>query len=318
MFPRRLTPLQTLARTGRYGAIAALVALCSPSEALAAAWPEPVRSIRLGLGYAGTDSRRQFAPGDAGGLVGPLCPEAVEGGDRMPFSCATGGRYTQHALRAEVSLGPLPFLSVDVAVPIVLRASFSDHRGTTAVSGVGDLRIGVRVGREDDGWAVSGGLSATVPTGPSGLRDREVPLGEGHWEIEPSIHAGRSLWPWGWIEAGTGLRVRLPAANVNVDRGEEWIASLSGGFTPIRFVGITARLESIVAGPDRDSFGLTSPGRALLALSPGLVVFPVPDLWISGEVTFPLAGLEWPAGPALSVKVAGRIRLPDHPPQRGV
>ena len=137
------------------------------------------------------------------------------------------------------------------------------------------------------------------------------PLGEGHWEFEPSIHAGRSLWPWGWVEASTGLRVRLPGAGVSIDRGEEWIASVSGGFTPVRFVAVTARIDGLLATPDIDGFGLASPGRAMLGFSPGLAAFPAPDLSLGVDVTLPLAGQRWPAGVAVSAGVRGRIRLPD-------
>ena len=287
-----------------------LSSLLSAGPSEAGAWPEPERSIRGAVGYSIVDTDQQFAPGDAGGLLGPLCPTAAHAGDRMPFSCATGGRYTQHALQAELGVAPLKFLSFDLAVPIVLLARFIDDRGATEVGGIGDLRFGLHVGHERGGWAISGALAVTAPTGPPGLQDREVPLGEGHWEVEPSIHGGRSLWPWGWVEASTGLRVRLPGAEVNIDRGDEWIASVSGGFTPVRFLALTGRLDGLLAAPDVDGFGLSSPGRAMLAFSPGLAVFPVPDLTVGVDVILPLAGQRWPAGVGFAARVGGRIRLP--------
>ena len=164
---------------GRYGAAAAtaISVLLAAGLSNAGAWPEPARSIRVALGYSVLDTEQQFAPGDAGGLVGPLCPTPAHAGDRMPFSCATGGRYTQHALRAELGVAPLGSLSFDLAVPIVLLARFSDGRGATDVGGLGDVRLGLHLGHERDGWAISGVLAITAPTGPPGLRDREVPLG---------------------------------------------------------------------------------------------------------------------------------------------
>ena len=286
----------------------AAVAGC-PGPASASAWLEPFGALRLGAGYGATSTRTQFAPGDAGGLTGPRCPQPVLGGDRMPYSCVTGGRYEQHSLFLEASAGVAPFLTLDVLVPIVLSASFEDDLGVTRVRGLGDVRFGLRAGGAVRGWALAAEVRVGAPSGPKGLEDRDIPLGEGQWDLELGGRAGRGFGRWGWAEVQTAVRVRVRSRAVHVDRGEEWFGSLSGGFTPIPQLGATLALDWIAAGPDVDSFGLRSPGRKLLQLRPGVLGRVGEDFSMGVAFAIPLAGQKWPAAVVFTAGVNGRIRF---------
>ena len=295
--------------------VLAVVAGSAPASAGASAWVEPFGAIRLSVGYSASRSERMFAPADAPGFLGPLCPDPVGPRQRMPYSCVTGGRFVHHGLFFDASVGVAPHLTVDLSVPVVPFARFEDDLGGTTVRGVGDIRWGLRAGGEVGPWTFAGAAHVAAPTAPLGLRDREVPLGEGHWDLELGGAVGRSLYPFGWVEAATALRIRIPGREVSIDRGEEWIGSLSGGFTPVQWFAATARLNWILAAPDADSFGLKSPGRRLLQIAPGVLFRPLEDLTVAASLALPVMGARWPSGAVLNLSVGGRIRL--RRPSRG-
>ncbi len=290
--------------------IAVLGALVWPAErAHASAWNEGAGALRVGLGYGGIASGTQFAPGDVHGWTGPLCPEPVEAGDRSPYSCVTGGRFHMHTLQLELAAGLTRWLTLEGTLPVVVDAGFSDDLGSTTARGIGDIRFGVRLGGTSGPWALAGVLRAKAPTGPVALLDRDVPVGEGQWDLEPGIAAGVSLWPRGWIEIHQALRLRFRNARSGVDSGDEWVGSVGGGVTPLRWLAITAQAEWSLAAPDRDAFGLTRPGRKLLQTRVGLALAPTDAWWIHATVALPIAGQRWPAGPGWFVGVAYRFDL---------
>ncbi len=294
--------------TSRLLGVALALLAMAPLTGHASAWLEPFGAVRLGAGYTFNTNEKQFAPGDAPGFTGPLCPDPIGPGDRMPYSCVTGGRYASHGLHLQASAGITPNLTLDVTVPIVLSARFVDDIGETKVSGIGDLRFGLRTGGERTGWAFAAEVLVGAPTAPAGLEDRDIPLGEGQWDVEIGGRIGRSLWPWGWIEMHQALRLRIKSPKATIDRGEEWFGSVSGGFTPFAHLALTGGIEWILAAPDKDAFDLPSPGRKLVQVRPGLLGLITPDLTVGVSAGIPLVGEKWPTGVAVSASLSGRIR----------
>nr|MBX2804116.1 hypothetical protein [Myxococcales bacterium] len=109
---------------------------------VASPWVEGPGEVRLGLSGTSLVSERQFAGGEALGLLGPRCPEPVVPGQRMPYSCVTGGTYTQRGVLLSGTVGLGRGVAVDVGVPVVV-ASFDDDVGRTGAGGVGDVRAGL-------------------------------------------------------------------------------------------------------------------------------------------------------------------------------
>lgn len=251
----------------------------------------------------------QFAPGDARGLSGPLCPDPIDPGERMPYSCVTGGTFTVAQAFAAISVGVLPWLTADLVVPVVLHAEFADDLGFTRARGAGDVVVGLRIGGVWDSWAVAGVAQVKAPTGPRRFQYRDVPLGEGIWEAEAGVRAGRSFGRWGWAEVHQGLRLRFVNPSTGTDAGEEWTGKIGGGVSPLPKAGFLADVSWVVALPDHTAFGTRVPGRRLVQARVGPFLRPADGWWVETTLTLPLAGRRWPTGATVAAAVAGRVVL---------
>lgn len=268
--------------------------LWTMSGALASPWIEAAGQIRVGLQGAALSSMRQFAGGEARGFTGPLCPEPVGPGDRMPYSCVTGGTYRQTTLTAFAQIGVGGGFALDLQVPAVI-GSFEDDVGRTDARGLGDVRAGVRWGGAVGAWVGAATLHVKAPTGPGTFVDRDVPLGDGQWDVTPGVRLGRSLHPVGWVETWQSVTVRFANPITGVDPGDEWRPVVALGLTPAPWGGLLLRAEGIVALPDVDAFGVRSPGRSLAQLRTAGFLRPIEPLWIEVGVAVPVAGQRWPA-----------------------
>lgn len=296
-----------------------LVACLSPGLAWASPWVEQAGVLRTGIAYSGSASQGQFAPGDTIGFTGPLCAEPIQPGDRTPFSCVVGGQFALHGLFGDLSLGLHKHVSLDVSVPVVLHASYDDTSSLppSVARGLGDVRVGSRVGGQLGRWALSGALHVGIPTGVRPTGHRDIPIGEGHWGLEPGVRAGIGLGRWGWAETHQSFRFRVRTANAGTRQGHEWTGQVSGGVTPLPSLAFTVGLEGIAALPGADDFGLNIPGRKLLQARGGLGWRGGNQFWLSVSVAAPLVGSKWPTGPVFSLSFSARVRLWGEPDLHG-
>ncbi len=273
-----------------------IMALLGPLGGVAEAspWVEDPGTVQLGLQGSLLVTERQFAGGDALGLVGPRCPEPVRPGDRAPYDCTTGGTYAQRSLTAFTQAGLGAGFALDLQVPAVV-ASFEDTIGRTDAFDLGDVRGRLRWGSQWGSPAAALTFHVKAPTGVGDFQDRDVPLGDGQWDLTPGMRLGVSLHPWGWIEVWQSLSIRLPNPQTGIDFGDEWRPVVAAGFTPIDEVGGLLRVEGLLALRDRDAFGLRPPGRQLLQLRSSIFARPVPAAWLELGVAVPVAGRRWPA-----------------------
>lgn len=273
------------------------------TTALASPWIPETGVVRASLGLQQLVTARQFANAEAEGRVGPLCPDGVSTGDRAPYDCTTGGSFTNRSAYLDFSATVADHLAIDLFVPVVLDAAFADDLGTTRARGLGDLRLGARYTKQVGAVAIAGALHAKAPTGPAGLVDRDVPLGDAQWDVIPGLRIGTSLHPWGWLELHNQLVIRFKSARSGIDPGEEWTGSLGGGFTPVKWGGVQIRGEWIAALADTDGFGLKHPGRKLLQVRGGPFVRSE-QWWAELTIAAPIVGQRWPTAPALGMAVS--------------
>lgn len=263
------------------------------SLAMASPWVETRGQVRVGVQAASLTSMRQFAGGEARGFTGPRCPEPVGPGDRMPYSCVTGGTYRQQTVAGFAQIGLGRGLALDLQVPGVVGA-FEDDVGRTDARGLGDVRAGVRWGRGFGEWVGALAMVVKAPTGPGTFVDRDVPLGDGQWDISAGVRLGRSLHPVGWVETWQTVTVRFTNPVTGVNPGDEWRPVVALGLTPVTWGGVLLRGEGIVALPDVDAFGIRSPGRTLAQVRAAGFLRPVDRLWVELGVAIPIAGQRWP------------------------
>ncbi|MBX2798498.1 MAG: hypothetical protein KTR31_12530, partial [Myxococcales bacterium] len=154
------------------------------------------------------------------------------------------------------------------------------------------------------GWAIAATLRVDAPTGPGTFQDRDVPLGNGQWEITPGVRVGRSLHPYGWVEMWQAVSIRARSARTGTDPGDEWRPVMALGLTPVESAGVSLRVEGLIALGDEDAFGLSHPGRSLLQVRGALFAQPVGPAWIEVGAAVPLAGRRWPAAASPYVSVS--------------
>lgn len=256
-------------------------------------WVEPPGTVALGLNVVTLSADRQFAGGEAQGLIGPLCPEPVFGGQRMPFSCVNGGRFQQTQATLNGTVGLPGGVAFDLAVPVV-GASFVDDIGQTRSRGLGDLRLGLRAGRPVGRTVLAATLFTSLPTGPGDFVDRDVPLGTGQVDLVPGVRWGFG-GGWGWLEVWQSFAVRLRNPTTGVNPGDEWRPAALIGWTPKPWGGALARVDALVALPDVDAFGIRNPGRTLLQTRVAGFARPRSSrAWFELGVAIPVAGRRWP------------------------
>ena len=281
----------------------------SVSVAWSSGWLEKSGELRVGLGANVTHGDQQFAPGDALGLVGDRCEEPVYSGDRSPYDCEVGGRLTMFTLSAQGALGVHEHLTLDVTVPVVPWARFVDDGQSASSSAIGDVRIGLRAGGKVGPWSLVGALHLGMPSGPRPIAHDAIPIGEKHWNLEPGLRVGVSLGAWGWLESWQTTRWRFPVPDLALRFGPEWTGLFSMGVKPTKWLAITTAVDWIVAGEDEDVFGLTTPGRQMVAVRPGIGFLDRDRWWVGADVGVPLAGRRWPASPVVNFVVVGRFGL---------
>lgn len=283
--------------------------------AMASGWLEDPGRLRLGLSTVATTTTRQFAPGDAPGFVGDLCPTPIQPGQPMPFSCETGGRFTSLGLYMSAAVGLHRHLSLDLDLPVVPYAAFADDIETNRVHGLGDLRFGLRTGGHLGPLSLVGALHLGLPTGVNDLGERDIPIGEGHLDLEPGLRAGIGT-RWGWVESRQTFRLRFPTPRLNVRLGHEYLGTLTGGVTPHEQLALTLGADWLLATADRDTFGLASPGRQYLQAHVGVAYKRSDVLWVGLDFGIPVAGRRWPTGVVYALSLSGRLRLTRESPSR--
>ncbi|MEZ4235488.1 MAG: hypothetical protein R3F59_04860 [Myxococcota bacterium] len=227
-------------------------------EASAGVWVRDAGDayVQAGLSHAWAD-RMYLAGGRAvpqanPALLGQLAPLF----DRAAFSTTDLSAY------GELGLGH--GLELSAAVPL----RYAERRWSFASDwpdlrnhgvGLGDLAVGLRLGKVAGGWAGSGGLVARAPlydnspealrveAGNSDLADDRVPLGQGTYELEATAGGGRGFGKgWALVEAGLRARNRhfslvvpgrvqvgvKPVAPVAAWVGADWAVSLGNGEAP--------------------------------------------------------------------------------------
>ncbi|MGB1719211.1 MAG: hypothetical protein ACPHO6_13680, partial [Candidatus Latescibacterota bacterium] len=98
-----------------------------------------------------------------------------------------------------------------------------------------------------------------VPTGEYRNVDGLIPVGEGQWDFDLGLSAGRSLWPRAiYINADLGYRFRRANAAVDRDPGDEWFCSAEAGGRLASRLRMMGKFEMLRGDPAREFGGLAN------------------------------------------------------------
>ena len=227
-------------------------------------------------------------------------------GERIPYFF--DGRNQTSGLFLDLRYGLLPRLEVVVQAP-VYRLAFDDLADSRRSTGLADLRAGARYALLDGATVVTAGVAVKFPSGEF-VNDAEVvPVGEGQYDLDFTLEAGRSFWPRpAYVSVLAGYRVRRPNDQNGIHPGNEVVWLLEGGHKLVSRLSFKAVARGL-HGKQSTSFGLDIPTlkREIVYLQPGLVWDLKSERSLELSLPFTVKGRNWPAGLAVGISFNSRF-----------
>lgn len=227
-------------------------------------------------------------------------------GERIPYFFE--GRNRTTGLFLDLRYGVFERLEIGVQMP-VYRLDFDDLADSRRSTGIADVRAGARYALLNGGTVLTAGVTVKLPTGEF-VNDAEVvPVGEGQWDVDFTLEAGRSFWPRpAYVSVLAGYRVRGANDKNGIHPGDELVWLVEGGHKLISRLSLKAVARGLHGGRST-SFGLAIPTlkREVVYLQPGLVWDLGGERSLELSLPFTVRGRNWPAGLAVGVGFNSRF-----------
>lgn len=275
-----------------------IVALLLPAAAWAGAWTTPGGTVWAKASWFRQTTGEWYT--DIGQPI--LLPDNQLGlrpaGSRQPYRF--DGEYSSTALFLDLRYGLTDALEVGLQVPW-FDQSFDDDTRIDPPSdrGLSDLRLMGRWRLLQAPLLLTAKVAVKTPTGEFRNEDGLIPVGEGQWDVDLVIQAGRSLWPApAYVSAEAGYRIRAANHETARDPGDEWLVLAEAGVAPHPATMLMLKFEGLYGAAGRD-FGLRNEAliKRITYLTPTLAWTVRDVLTIEGAVRVSLAGRNHPAGP---------------------
>jgi len=284
--------------------------MLATTAAAASAWALPPGELRATLSSFVWSTGERYAE-----RPGPPT-DTYSIGDRIAFDF--GGESETLGLHTSVALGLTRGVEVGLAIPWA-RAEFRNSAERLNARGLGDLRAWAAKGERVGPLACSVTFAVKAPTGAFESAAWTLPLGDGQWDWDLSLAAGRSFAAL-WIETSAGHRLRGSRGNGALQHASEWLYSLRGGWTGAGRWGLGLGLDGFEgrAGADPWVRGITD--RALTSGLAEIRMRPTMGAWGIGlRMRHTLRGRNHPAGIewALGIDTQLSVGLPALLQRRG-
>ena len=226
----------------------------------------------------------------------------IPAGTRRPYRF--GGEYRSQAVFAEGFYGVTDWLNLGLQVPWFDQAYRDSTRAEPpSDAGISDLRVFTKVRALRSPAVLTLKLGLKIPTGDFKNQDGLVPVGEGQWDFDFLVQAGRSLWPLpAYANLEAGYRLRMENEDVRRDPGDEWLVNAEAGWSPRPGLMLALKLE-VLHGQAGRSFGFENPSlkKRIVYLAPtvGWTLFGRTAAELALRRT--LAGRNFPAGHQLTL-----------------
>ena len=274
----------------RFAAAILGVAAWVPSGAEAGAWVLPARRAwgQVSL-FHQTMEERYFLDGE-----------------RIPYFFE--GRNRTSGLFFDLRYGLFKRLEIVLQLP-VYNLTFDDLADSRRSTGIADVRAGARYALLDGQTVLTAGVAVKFPTGEF-VNDAEVvPVGEGQYDVDLTLEAGRSFWPrQAYVSVLAGYRLRSANDESGIHPGDELIWLVEAGHKLVSRLSLKAVARGLHGGAGT-SFGLEIPTlkREVVYLQPGLVWDLGGERSLELALPFTVKGRNWPAGLAVGVGFNSRF-----------
>ena len=227
-------------------------------------------------------------------------------GERIPYFFE--GRNQTSGLFLDLRYGVFNRLEIVLQAP-VYRLAFDDLADSRLSTGIADGRAGARYAILNGTNVLTAGVAVKFPTGEF-VNDAEVvPVGEGQYDVDLTLEAGRSFWPrHAYVSVLAGYRLRGANDENGIHPGAEFFWIVEGGHKLVSRLSLKAVARGLHGGPST-SFGLEIPTlkREAVYLQPGLVWDLGKERSVELSLPFTVKGRNWPAGFAVGVGFNSRF-----------
>ncbi len=225
-----------------------------------------------------------------------------EAGSRRPYRF--NGEYDSMAVFAEGFFGASDRLDLGFQVPW-FDQQFDDatHLDPVGDSGFSDLRLLAKWRAFQTPAVFTVKTAVKMPTGEFRNEDGLIPVGEGQWDFDFTLQAGRSFWPLPlYANADVGYRVRTENEEILRDPGDEWMIDLEAGGDVGDRVGLALKLQ-MLRGRTGTDFGFPSRTqiKRITYLAPALSFSLPGNALLELAVRQSLGGRNFPAGRQLAL-----------------
>ena len=231
----------------------------------------------------------------------------VSAGSRQPYRF--GGEYRSTAVFAEGFYGVTDWLNLGVQVPYFDQVYQDSTRAEAPRdAGFSDLRIYTKLRALQVPAVLTFKLGVKVPTGEFVNQDGLIPVGEGQWDLDLLVQAGRSFWPVpAYANLEGGYRLRMENEDVQRDPGDEWLVNAEAGWSPQPRLSLALKVE-VLHGKAGRSFGFenTSLKKRIVYLAPTVSWTLFGETAAELGLRRTLAGRNFPAGNQLTFGLSTR------------
>ena len=276
--------------------LCAVAGILVPDAAGAGAWTLPAGSVWGKVTWFRQHAREWYinAPEFTGRMH--------EAGSRRPYRF--NGEYASRAVFAEVFFGASDRLDLGLQVPWFDQQFDDDtHIDPVGDSGFSDLRLLAKWRALQTLAVVTVKTAVKMPTGEFRNEDGLIPVGEGQWDFDFILQAGRSFWPLPlYANADAGYRVRTENKEILRDPGDEWMIDLEAGGDVGDRIGLALKLQ-MLRGRTGTDFGFPSRTqiKRITYLAPALTLSLPGNAVLELAVRQSLGGRNFPAGRQLAL-----------------
>ena len=294
-------------------ALGALVVALWAAPALGGAWTVPASGFWGKVSYFRQTSSEWYIDSPEPRVIrtgGGVEFSELPAGTRHPYRF--GGEYRSKAVFVEGFYGVTDWLNLGVQVPWFDQVYQDSTRAEApADAGFSDLRIFTKLRALQSPAVLTLKLGAKVPTGDFRNEDGLIPVGEGQWDFDLLMQAGRSFWPLpAYANLEAGYRLRMENEDVRRDPVDEWLVNAEAGWSPRPRLMVALKLE-LLHGKAGTSFGFENPSlkKRIVYLAPTVSWTLLGETAAELALRRTLAGRNFPAGNQLTVGLSTRAGL---------
>lgn len=294
----------------------AIAVMMVPSPVEAGAWTLPAGRVWTKVSWFQQTTDEWYIDAPEPVLLDDGTFGAHSIGTRRPYRF--DGEYESKAIFLEGFIGVTDWLNLGVQVPYFDQVFNDDTRvEPPSDAGLSDVRLYAKTRLLHKPLSLTMKFGAKIPTGDFRNEDGLIPVGEGQWDFDVIVQAGRSLWPLpAYANVDVGYRVRMRNEEIDRDPGDEWLVNAEVGAQPRAWMSLALKYE-MLQSQKGETFGIRTASliKRISYLAPTVGVRIHDDTWLEVAMRTSLGGRNFPAGRqwvvGLSTEFEARSLWPD-------